>query len=70
MISFSSSIQPPPGTTLGFSLIDEFKKQLSQGIFNPILDASISALSLQYFQNGMSSSYTTDLSQSTWYLSS
>lgn len=67
MISFSAAIEITPGQ-LGFSLVDEFKQELARGMFNPILDATITANNLQYFQNGLSSSYTTDFSLSSWYL--
>lgn len=67
MISFSSAIEITPGQ-LGFSLVDEFQQQLAKGSFTPIPDATITTSNLQYFQNGLGSSYTTDFSLSTWYL--
>lgn len=69
MISFSSPIEVMPGA-LSYSLIDEFRKELARGSFSPITDITINSLNLQYFKNGASSSYTTDLMQSTWYLNS
>lgn len=75
MISFSQALEDTITTPLTFSLINDFTKELATGTFvwtddTTINGTGVGQYGMKMFIGGDDSSYISDLSQATWFMSS